>query len=169
MFRLVERNDFSVAFTTAIDVDDVFEAGCNFVSDGLCRIGLEQKLKIAIVAPLVANELFDEIVNFAVVNHRHVKRSARIVGVFLERLLAERMNRENGGVVYILVSFGKQCKCSVVEFLFCFVSLVEFAAHEDFVNFFANAVLELAGGLFGVRDDENLLERSAKADELCDH
>ena len=169
MFRLVERNDFSVAFTTAIDVDDVFEAGCNFVSDGLCRIGLEQKLEIAIVAPLVANELFDEIVNFTVVNHRHVKRSARIVGVFLERLLAERINRENGGVIYILISFGKQCKYSVVEFFFGFVSLIEFAAHEDFVNFFADAVLELAGGLFGVRDDENLLERCAKADKLCDH
>ena len=88
MLWFVERNDFAVAFAAAIDVDDVFEAGCNFVGDGLRRIGLEQKLEIAIVAPLVANELFNEIVNFAIVNHRHVKRSARIVGVFLERLLA---------------------------------------------------------------------------------
>ena len=169
MFRLVERNDFTVAFAAAIDVDDVFEAGCNFVSDGLRGIGLEQKLEIAIVAPRIANELFDEIVNFAVVNHRHVKRSARIVGVFLERLLAERMDRENGGVIYILISLGKQRKRSVVEFFFGFVCLVELAAYKDFVDFFADAVFELAGRLLGVRDDENLLERCAKADKLCDH
>ena len=169
MLWLVEWNNFAVAFAAAIDVDDVFEAGCNFVSDGLRGIGLEQKLEIVIVAPLVANELFNEIVNFAVVNHRHVKRSARIVGVFLERLLAERMDCEDGGVIYILIGFGKQCKCRVVEFLFSFVSLVEFAAHEDFVNFFADAVLEFAGGLLGVRDDEDFLERCTMADKLCDH
>ena len=83
--------------------------------------------------------------------------------------MAERMDRENGGVIYILISLGKQCKCSVVEFFFCFVRLVEFAAYKDFVDFFADAVFELAGRLLGVRDDEDFFERCAKADELCDH
>ena len=79
------------------------------------------------------------------------------------------MDGENGGVVNVLIGFRKQRKRCVVEFRFGFVGLVQFFAVEDFVDFFADTVFQLASRFFGIGDDEDFLERRPEADELCDH